>query len=279
MYEQLKAEGKTSEEALQILSICSQINNLVNKQQNGSAKCSEGSPDNSLSVNTSDVDDVESEYYLDDGIEKKVTSMNKNFESRVKLMTKVIVDRIEESSSSDEYQNLMKVNAKAPYLSDHREGDLHQYSASSKRDYRQAFRTQHERANHSGHKRLKTEDDAEAFDALNPSQFFSSSNNPYYPQPIGADAQPHKKMIKRHSVKIKRKRKHIDLEKEARRINAKYNHLMYQSPKPPLYYSHKPAFREPLYQSVRVKTNEELEQMGHDGENMVSLRIHHRDTE
>lgn len=106
VYEQLKSEGKTSKEALQIITICSHINKLVVKQRKETPSYSDDSVENSLSVNTSDADDIESEYYVDDAIDKKVSMMNENFENRVKLMTKVIVDRIEESSSSDEYQNL-----------------------------------------------------------------------------------------------------------------------------------------------------------------------------
>lgn len=122
MYEQLKTEGKTASEALQIISICSQINNLVNRPEKEKSPFEEEVLENSLSVNTSDADGIESEYYVDDAIDKKVTSMNKNFEDRVRLMAKVIVDRIEESSSSDEYQNLVKVNRKHPYYVKTEEG-------------------------------------------------------------------------------------------------------------------------------------------------------------
>lgn len=229
MYEQLKAEGKTAEEALQILSICSQLNYLVTKQR---AKCN-GSPENSLSVNSSDVDDVESEYYYDDGIEKKINSMNKNFEHRVKLMTKVIVDRIEESSSSDEYQNLLKQNHKGAYLNNPREGDSAQSYFASKREYLKVYRGQHDKTS-SGYKRQKIEDDAEEFDALDPASFYSNYSKQYYPPSSPIETQPHRKLIKR-------KRRHIDIEREARRIRAKY-------------YSSKSDPEDP-YPTVRLKVS------------------------
>lgn len=128
IYEQLKNEGKSAKEALQIIGICSQINSLISKpdldksqyvsfghgksEYNSYVNWKDGhaeeAEEDSLSINTSDADDIESEYYIDDAINKKVCSMNKNFEDRVNLMTKVMIDRIEESSSSDEHQNLIK---------------------------------------------------------------------------------------------------------------------------------------------------------------------------
>ena len=58
---------------------------------------SEIQEEDSLSVNTSDADRIESEYYLDEAIDQKVKEVNQNFERRMGYMTKVVIDRIEEA--------------------------------------------------------------------------------------------------------------------------------------------------------------------------------------
>ena len=76
----------------------------MSKPESNEIMLNEDAWEDSLSINTSDAECIQSEYYLDEAIEKKVTSMNKHFEDRMEFMTKIIVDRIEESSSSDECQ-------------------------------------------------------------------------------------------------------------------------------------------------------------------------------
>lgn len=154
VYDQLKQEGKSAKEAVQIISICGQIDQLVSNSENV-AKVSRGTPENSLSVNTSDADGIESEYYVEEAIDNKVNSMNKNFEGRVQLMTKVMADRIEESSSSDEYHNLVKLNRK-DYLYPNEEG----HKLASKRKYLDAFRKSQDS---SYYKRQRTDEDEYEF--------------------------------------------------------------------------------------------------------------------
>jgi hypothetical protein len=76
------------------------------------SECTDESIDNSLSVDTSDLDEIEAEYYFDKAVDQKVnfrylyfhrwmTWIN-NFEHRVQTMTKVMIDRVEEPSSSSD---------------------------------------------------------------------------------------------------------------------------------------------------------------------------------
>jgi hypothetical protein len=53
--------------------------------------------EDSLSVNTSDADRIESEYYIDDAIQQKANECNHKFEKRMKHVTQVIADRIQNS--------------------------------------------------------------------------------------------------------------------------------------------------------------------------------------
>lgn len=53
--------------------------------------------EDSLSVNTSDADRIESEYYIDDAINEKAQEINQKFEKRIKHMTQTIYERIKNS--------------------------------------------------------------------------------------------------------------------------------------------------------------------------------------
>lgn len=94
------------------------VNDLVeNPHLDGSklwaqSEWTDESIDNSLSVDTSDLDEIEAEYYFDKAVDQKVnfrylyiyrwmTWIN-NFEHRVQTMTKVMIDRVEEPSSSSD---------------------------------------------------------------------------------------------------------------------------------------------------------------------------------
>ena len=257
VYEQLKTEGKTASEALQIISICSQINNLVNRPEKEKSPFEEEAPENSLSVNTSDADGIESEYYVDDAIDKKVTSMNKNFEDRVKLMTKVIIDRIEESSSSDEYQNLVKVNRKHPYYVKSEDGCQTDYLLNAKRKYMNSIRTKHE-PGHS-YKRQRTDnDDYSAFEKSDSPSYYHPVRSPLnlYPQSPNEDAYSRKAVIyKKHSNKSRRKRRNIDYEKEARRIKDSF-------------------VNSDLFQTKRVRANDSMQfALSGDEDSFIDLNI------
>lgn len=161
----------------------------MSKAEADKAMLDEDCYENSLSVNTSDADGIQSEYYFDEAIDKKVSNMNKNFEDRVKLMTNVIVDRIEESSSSDEYQNYNKASLRKHIKLD-KIGDQGNSSLamSNKRKYHEAFRKKRERSH--THKRHKHEDEGEV--QISHMDSIHKARN-FYSQQFGYDGSSLKK--------------------------------------------------------------------------------------
>ena len=217
IYEQLKYEGKSSKEAMQIIGIWSQINHLINDPEVERSQLCRPKAEDSLSINTSDADDIESQYYVDDAIVSKIESMNKNFKSRVKLMTKVMKDRIEESSSSDEFQNLIKSNHGGYYRKNQ--------SSSQGEVYK--------------HKRQRTDD-------YIPSVYSSQRVNTNSDGQYAHWSQSLNKSQRKHGSRIKRKRRYLDLEKEAQRINEFYQNC-----------DNGPSLPDSAFEVKRARANED----------------------
>lgn len=70
IYEQLKETGKSTKEVMQILGICKKIDELMNKPESNEIMFEDDWGEDSLSINTSDAECIQSEYYVDEAIEK-----------------------------------------------------------------------------------------------------------------------------------------------------------------------------------------------------------------
>lgn len=217
IYEHLKKQGKSRREIFQIIGICSQINKLISKSDTDKVIFDEECNEDSLSVNTSDADDI-GDYYSDhysvnEAIHKKVSHMNKNFEDRVKLMTKVIVDRIEESSSSDEYQNLHRPQNKKRTHCDLNSRVSEHYKASSQLSHDQNY----------CYKRQRVEDNHNPY-MQTPS--YNVKNRSHQTHSYTHNSETFNSTRQKSStLKVRRKRRNIDLEKEARELKALYSNL------------------------------------------------------